>query len=267
MNKQKILYLVVGLLAGFIVGFLFTNQVNRKEQDSLRAELARLRAAAPKTNDAKSNTPASADSATPQQLSDEELRKAIAKGDANPADIELQRKLGQGLYLYAINFGNTSILPDALRLLKRAHDANPKDYETTVMLGNAHFDMGQSGDSAQIDEARVYFTKALEVKPEAPDALTALGLTYFFDQPSDAPRAIREYRKALARNARHEVALQSLAAALISTGDFKEAEQRLDQLQQVNSSNAALADLRAQLAQKMNADNQQRAAGDAKERD
>lgn len=265
MNTQKIIYLLVGVVAGFAVGFIFTNNVNRKDQDAMRAELARLRANAPAAaaKDAKSGAANTADKPSEQKLTAEELRRAIAKGDANPTDTELQRKLGQGLYLYAINYGDPSILPDAVRLLKRAYDANPKDHDTTVMLGNAFFDMAQNGDRAHLSEARAYFLKALESKPSDADAHTSLGLTYFFDKPADAPRAIKEYRKALASNARHELALQSLAAALASTGETVEAQRRLDELQSVNPSNAALPDLRAQLAQKTNA----AVAGGAKERD
>jgi hypothetical protein len=49
------------------------------------------------------------------------------------------------------------------------------------------------------------------------------------------------------------MALQSLAAALIATGALAEAQQRLEELQTVNPGNAALSNLRAQLAQVKNA--------------
>lgn len=251
MNTQKIIYAVAGLVLGFFLGFLFTNSVNRKELDSLRAEAARLRAGGAKEPAAAANTgaPNAADNSK-GQLTEEELRNAIAKGDSAPADIPLQRKLGHGLYLYAINFRNPALLPDAVRMLKRATDADPKDFETLTLLGNALFDWGQASDPAHIDEARTYFQKALEIKPDDPEARTALGLTYYFDKPADPARAIREYRKALAVNPKHEMTLQSLAAALITSGELAEARQRVEELQAVNPSNPALGELRGQLAQK-----------------
>jgi tetratricopeptide (TPR) repeat protein len=272
-STQKIAYLLIGVALGFVVGFIFTNSVNRREHDALRAEVARMRGGS--GSNALKNDGANGDArgaintnnSSEQRLTEEELRKAVAKGDDNPQDIALQRKLGQGLYLYAINFGSPALLSDAARMLKRAYDVDPKDFETTAMLGNVFFDLGQQdGNASRIAEARGYFQKALEIKPDDPDARTALGLTYFFDKPPDTQRAVKEYRKSLALNPKHELALQSLAAALMTEGELAEARQKLDELQRINPSNTSLADLRAQLAQKTNAAGVQMPGG-AKERE
>jgi len=82
---------------------------------------------------------------------------------------------------------------------------------------------------------------------------TSLGLTYFYDNPPDAQRAIREFRRALQVEPHGEMPLQSIAAALIEAGDFDEAGKRLNDLEQVNPRNPELANLRAQLEQKRNA--------------
>ena len=82
---------------------------------------------------------------------------------------------------------------------------------------------------------------------------TRLGLTYYFGQPSDPQRAIVEYRKSLALDPRHEPTLQHLASALIAVGNREEAQKRIDELQNLNPSNQALPNLRAQLAQSRNA--------------
>lgn len=239
MKTQNIIHLAVGVAVGFVIGFILANSVDRGEHGALRAGSSQI------DGGAKSNA-----SPSEQQLTAEELRRAVAKADANPKDVELQRKLGQGLYLYAINFNQPALLKDAARILKRAHEADAEDYETTVLLGNVLFDAAQHDDRSRLSEARVYFLKALESKPEDANVRTALGLTYYFDRPARASLAIREYRKSLAINPRHEMALQSLTAALLATGELSEAEKRLRELQDVNPSNAALPDLRAQLAQK-----------------
>jgi tetratricopeptide (TPR) repeat protein len=266
-TTQKLIFLVVGIALGFAVGFAFANNVNRDEHDKLRAELTRLRAATPPpqtTGDAskpnaQASAPATADGSNEQMLSDEEIRKKISLADTNPNDLEYQRDLGRGLYLYAMNFNKPELLPDVVRLLKRAHDADPKDDNAVILLGNTLFLMAQNGDTGRFGEARTFYQKALELKPGDVYARTALGLSYYFDRPSDPARAIKEYRKSLAAEPRHEMTLQGLTAALIATGELSEAQKRMDELQSVNASNAELPNLRAQLAQKKNASREQSA--------
>ncbi len=256
-SAHKFLYMIVGLVAGFLIGFAFANGINREEQDELRAELTRLRAATPQMGggEATATTAAgnpdarAADNSAEPTLTEDDLRRAIARGDAAPNDLALQRNLGRGLYLYAMNSGNTALIPDAARMLKRAHDGDPKDYETMVLLGNALFDVGQKGEPASFSEARAYYLKALDMKPDDVNVRTDLGLTYYFGKPSDPQRAIREYRKSLAIEPRHEMTIQNLVAALIATRNLAEAQQRIDELKSLNPANPALPDLAAQLEQ------------------
>ena len=246
MFTSKLLYAVAGLVLGFAAGFFFADHANRKEIERLRAEAAH-----------QGTQSSGGDKQTAKgeksSLTDDELRNVIAKADASPDNIDLQRKVGQGLYLYAAQFNKPDLLPEAIRVLKRAEAAAPQDYDTLVMLGNAEFDLARAADPAHLKEARAYYAKALAQKPADINVRTDMGLTYFFDTPSDPKRAIQEYRRSLAQDPRHEMTLQNLAAALIATGELAEAEQRLDQLQSVNAANPALSDLRAQLAQRRNA--------------
>jgi tetratricopeptide (TPR) repeat protein len=256
-NKHKILYAFAGLIAGCAIGFFFANSVNRKELEALRAEVARVRSNSgrqPQQQGASGNANGTATDASGASMPTEaEMRDLIAKADASSADADYQRKVGQGVYMYALSTGNAELLPEAVRLLKRAHEADPKNYETTVLVGNSLFAWGQAADPSKFGEARVYYNKAVATKPEDTNVRTLLGMTYFFDQPSDPERAIKEYRKSLATQPRHEMALQSLSSALIATGALAEAQQRIEELQTVNAANAALSNLRAQLAQAKNA--------------
>ncbi|MDX6270631.1 MAG: hypothetical protein QOD28_1854 [Acidobacteriota bacterium] len=256
MNTHKILYALAGLVAGCVIGFFFASSVDRKELEQLRGEVARARGSG--SNNAGQATGASPNAAAANDPAasmptDEEMRELISKADANQQDAEYQRKVGQGIYMYALSTGKATLLPEAVRLLKRAHEADPKNYDTTVLVGNSLFALGQASDASKYGEARVYYNKALASKPEDTNVHTLLGMTYYFGQPSDPERAIREYRKSLAAEPRHEMALQSLSSALIATGALDEAQQRIEQLQAVNASNAALSNLRAQLAQAKNA--------------
>jgi tetratricopeptide (TPR) repeat protein len=251
-NTHKILYALAGLVAGCVIGFLFASSVDRKELETLRGEVARARAGVPDQRTGETRN-ASANEQAASMPTDAEMRDLIAKADANRQDAEYQRKVGQGIYMYALSTAKPDLLPEAVRLLKRAHEADPANYETTVLVGNSLFALGQATDVSKYDEARVYYNKALAAKPEDANVHTLLGMTYYFGRPSDPERAIREYRKTLAAAPKHEMALQSLASALIATGAIDEAQKRIEELQAVNSANSALSNLRAQLAQTRNA--------------
>jgi tetratricopeptide (TPR) repeat protein len=264
-STKLIIVFAVGLLLGFVVGFALANGVNRQEQDKLRAELTRVHsggtsndsnAGAQKTNAAgaqKPNDAVGGDDSIPT-LTDEQLKNAVAKADASPTDAELQKKVGQALYVYAWEKGNDSILPEVARILKRAHDLDPRDFKTALMAGDALFLVARSGgDARRLADARKLYQDALASKPDDAESRTKLGMTYFYDSPSDPQQAIREYRRALQSDPRQEIALQALAAALVETGSLDEAAKQLDQLEKVNPSNQQLAGLRAQLEQRRNA--------------
>ncbi|MBV9209610.1 MAG: hypothetical protein JOZ52_03215, partial [Acidobacteria bacterium] len=175
MNKNNILFAIVGLLIGFMIGFLIANSVGHQARVPASAKQSNQNS---KTqNSSASNAPAS------DTLSEAEMQRAIAAGDEKPNDIELQRKLGYALYRYASMTQDSSHLTDVARFLKRAYDANPQDRDLTVTLGNALFDIAQKGDAARFAEARVYYEKALEMKADDANVRTDLGLTYYFGKP------------------------------------------------------------------------------------
>ncbi|HVF41401.1 MAG TPA: tetratricopeptide repeat protein [Pyrinomonadaceae bacterium] len=267
-NTKIVLVLVGGLIVGFFVGFVLANSINKQEDEKLRGELARLRAGgaqqdsgggggSPTRTQGQSGgqrTSAAGDGEFPT-LTEEQLKNAVAKADASPSDAELQKKVGQALYVYAWQTSNYAILTDVARILKRAHELDAKDYKTTVMAGDAFFLIARSKDSdpAPLAEARSLYETALRAKPDDVIVRTSLGLTYFYAKPPDARRAIREYRQALKADPQHEAALQSITLALIDTGEIAEAETRLGDLEKANPSNAELPNLRTQLEQKKNA--------------
>jgi tetratricopeptide (TPR) repeat protein len=255
-SGQKILYAAIGLVVGALAGFLFANAANRKELDNLRAELSRAKSAAPQQQTASgarnASSPSSSDAAQ-QMPTEQEIRDLISKADARAADGDYQRQVGQGVYMYSLAQNAPALMPEAIRLLRRAEQTDPKNYQTVLLLGNANFALAQNGDAKKYDDARGYYLRAVELKPDDGNAHTLLGMTYYFSTPSDPQRAITEYRKTLAKDARHEMALQNIASALIATGATQEAEQRINELAKVNPNNNALANLRAQLAQSKNA--------------
>lgn len=267
-NTKIVLVLVGGLLVGFIAGFVLANNINKQEEEKLRGDLARLRSGGSQADAGGGSSSPSRTQGQPGSqgapgngggplppLSEEQLKSAVARADASPSDAETQKKAGQLLYYYALQTSDASLLPDAARILKRAHELDAKDYDTAVIAGNAFFIMARKdGDApAPLADARKLYEEALGLKPDDVIVRTSLGLTYFYSKPPDARRAIREYRQALKTEPRHEMVLQSLALALIEAGDLKEAETRLGELEKINPSNTELPNLRTQLEQKKNA--------------
>jgi tetratricopeptide (TPR) repeat protein len=238
-NTRNPLFLAAGLLAGFTIGFMLANSTSRTE---------RTGAAAPGSN-AGATANASSEKESAQRLSEKEIREAIETTDARATDADLQRKFGLALYAYASQTRDPRYLPDAVRFLKRAVSADPKNRSVIVSLANALFDLGHLGDKARFREARHYYQKALEINPDDVNVRTDLGLTYYFGEPPDPQSAIREYRKSLAIDPRHELTLQNLATALIKTGNQKEAEKTIETLRGLNPKNVVLSDLEALLQQ------------------
>ena len=256
MSRQKIILIaVVAAIVGFAAGFLFADTANRKERERLGGELARAKTAAPTpgSGPARGENGVGGNSSSLPDLSDEQLRNAVARADADPGNVEVQRTAGQALHLYAVEKGNASILPDAARILQRAHESAPKDFDVLLRLANTLYLLAQNGDPSRMKESRAYLEKAAALRPDDADTRASIGLTYFHDKPPDPRAAAREYRKALALNPRHEFSLQNLSAALIESGELAEAEKTLAELERVNPRNEELPNLRASLTQRKNA--------------
>jgi tetratricopeptide (TPR) repeat protein len=242
-DRQKILYALVGLLVGAASGFMFANSANRRELEELRGEVARANAGA--TAAARPEAGAQEDSPA---AAEREARELIARADAAPTDTDAQRRAGESAYGYALKSGESALLADAARLFRRAHEADPSNYDTLLLLANSHLTLGLAADPKNFLEARGYYLKALQMKPDDVNLHTLLGMTYSYAQPPDTAAAIREYRKALAGNPRHEMALQNLAAALLAADERGEAARQIETLAQAHPANKSLAELRGKLA-------------------
>lgn len=240
MDRQKILYAVVGLLVGASSGFIFANSANRQELEALRGEVARAKAGAP------AEPPASAAQGSPADA-EREARELISRADASPSDMSAQRLAAERAYSFALMSGQSGLLADAARLFRRAHEADPTNYDTLLLLANSHLTLGLASDPKNFLEARGYYLKALRAKPDDVNVHTLLGMTYAFAQPPDTAAAISEYRKALAGDPRHEMAMQNLASTLLTTGERGEAARRIEELARAHPANKSLADLRAKL--------------------
>jgi len=127
---------------------------------------------------------------------------------------------------------------EAIRAGERALELAPDDVVSHVNLGYALYRYGMSGagpDLTVLERASKEVFRAIEIDPESPYALTALGIALsetargqFVPEIAVAPtrrRAIETLRKALAIDPDMDVALWQLAGCLEEEGDLAGAEE------------------------------------------
>ena len=234
MNKDNILFAVVGLLAGLIIGFMFANSINKQAVASPVA-----------SSDMKSNSnvppghpdippgataPGSGAPGAPGAINPE-IQASIEKAKQAPNDFDAQVKAAEAYY-------QIERFDDAISYLKKANQLKPDDREIIVHLGNANF------DGNHYDEAEKWYTTALAKKPDDVNVRTDLGLTYVFRDPPNYDRAIQEFNKSLETDPNHVQTLQNLTVAFTKKGDAAKAKATLAKLQAVDASNSALTKLK-----------------------
>ena len=240
MGKKTIWISVLAVIISFIGGFLLANALNRTEIAALQAENGRLKSA-------------SAQPSAGPDLSTDEIRQRIAEADGNPGNFSFQKNLGLALYRYGAMKQDAGLLTDTSRILERANNLNPKDYEIIVALGNVYFDLGYiNKDNKQFQKAREFYEKALSQRPADVDVRTDLGLTYFLENPPQNEKAIEEFQKSLQENPQHEKTLQFLIQAYLKTGKRVEAENSLAELKKINPNAPSLAEIEKQISQPEN---------------
>ncbi len=233
MNRNALLIGIVSALIGVVGGFLLANTLNRGELSTLRTENERL----------KTQTGSGGSS-----LNEGEINATIAKADQNVADLTLQRNVGVAIYRYAAMKQDVTLLQQSVRILTRAFDLKPDDYDVILTLGNAYFDIGYfSKDNDALAKAREFYSKALVVKADDVNVRTDVGLTYFLETPPDYARSITEFRRSLDKDPKHEKTLQFMIQALAKQNNFAEASKYLEQLRAVNPQNGSLRELAAML--------------------
>jgi tetratricopeptide (TPR) repeat protein len=220
MNKENLLFAIIGLLAGLIIGFVATNNLNRNSTPA--------QSALPNTTGAPANpqgAPGGQNAAMPG------VAEAIEKADAEPQNFDLQIKAGE-------MFARINNFERALPYFERANKIKPDDYRLIVILGNTNFDLNK------FEAAQTWYETALKKDDKDVNVRTDLGLTYFLRTPKDIERAIKEYKAALAIKPDFELALQNLAVAYREKNDAAGLTETLAALEKVNPSNPVIQRLK-----------------------
>lgn len=223
MTKENVLFGIIGLLLGCIVGFMFANSVN---QNAVKPAAATMNpnAAMPPGHPEIGQTGAM----------QPETQAAIDKAKAEPDNFEAQIAAAEMYY-------QIQRFEGAVEFLKQANKLKPDDYETIVNLGNAYF------DANRYEEAEKTYTAALAKKSDDVNVRTDLGLTFVFRQPPDYERAVKEFSLALETDPNHVLSLQNLTVAYTKKGDAEKAKSTLSRLENVDSNNQAISKLREEI--------------------
>jgi tetratricopeptide (TPR) repeat protein len=218
MKKENILFAIVGLLIGLIIGFMGANSINRQAFST--------QAAASPTGPANVS-----DGQSGLMANVPEVQAAIEKAKNEPDNFDSQMDAAK-LYIQIERYEG------ALEFLTRANKIKPDDYQVIVQLGNTNF------DADKYEDAEKWYTAALAKQPNDVNVRTDLGLSFMLRAPADYDRAIKEFKSSLEKQPNHPQTLQNLTVAYTKKGDATNATTTLAKLQAMEPSNPAIAKLR-----------------------
>lgn len=229
MKKENIMFGVIGLLVGSIIGFTFANSINKS---ALGGTATASNTAVSQTGNPALppdhpplGTSSGGDKTQGGQLP--EVMAAIEKARAEPQSYEAQMTAAD-LYYQIQKFD------EAAKFYETAAKLKPGDAEPLIKAGNACF------DAEKYTDAEKWYLQALEKEPKNINVRTDLGLSFFLREPRDIDSAIREYKASLAIDPNHEITLQNLVLAYSEKGDKENLKTTIEKLKKINPNNPAV---------------------------
>jgi len=177
MTRENLLFSIIGLLLGFIVGFMFASSMSQKYGPGTQA-------AANSQSLPSDHPPVGGNTAGNQGGMQPNVMASIEKARKEPKNFEAQLKAAE-LY-YEIRQFDQSI-----EYLLKANQIKPTDYQTVVNLGLVNLDAGH------FDTAERWYKAALKIKSD--DVMVLAGLAETMLQKGDAKaaeEAIARFEKA-----------------------------------------------------------------------
>jgi len=166
MNRENLLFAIIGLLLGFIVGFMFASSMSQKVAQSQVAGASQGLPA--------DHPPIGAQNGPDPSAIREQVTASIEKARSEPQNFDAQVKAAE-LY-YQIQRYDQSI-----EYLLKANQLKPTDYETVVTLGMVNLDAGH------YDQAEKWYRAAIKIKSD--DVRSLAGLAASTLQKGDAKAA------------------------------------------------------------------------------
>jgi tetratricopeptide (TPR) repeat protein len=166
MTRENLLFAIIGILLGFIAGFMIANAMNQRMATPSAARTQNLPPDHPAIGD--SSAPA-----VPGQMQ-ADVQAALSKARGEPNNVDAQLKAAE-LYYQIQRYDQ------AIEYLIKANQLQPDNYETIANLGMVNMDAGH------YEVAERWWKAALVKKPD--DARVLDGLCFTQLQKGDAKAA------------------------------------------------------------------------------
>ena len=167
MNRENLLFAIIGILLGFIVGFMSASVMSQKYGPS--APTASNTQALP-----PDHPPVGSQAAGNPQGMQAEVTASIEKARKEPKNFDAQLKAAE-LYYQIQRYDQ------AIEFLVKANEIQPTDYRTVTLLGMVNLDAGH------YDTAEKWYRAAMKIKPD--DTMVLSGLAAATLQKGDAKAA------------------------------------------------------------------------------
>ncbi len=228
MNKENVLFGIIGLLLGLIIGFVFANKYNQDQSQP------RVTTQSNPTISTTANPQEGHTGSNGQGGMMPEVAQAIEKAKNEPNNFDAQMQAAS-IYYRIQQFDK------AIEHFQQANKIKPDNYDAIVWLGNSNF------DAHRYEIAGRWYTDALVKNPDDIAVRTDLGLTFMFRTPPDYDRAIKEFEGSLQRDLNHKQTLQNIASAYIQKRDGLKAKEYLDRLEKIDPNNEAIVSMRQKI--------------------
>jgi tetratricopeptide (TPR) repeat protein len=153
MNRENLLFAVIGLLLGFIVGFMFASSMSQKMAQSQMAGASQTLPS--------DHPPVGAQNAGDPAAMRQQVMAQIEKARNEPNNFDAQIKAAE-LYYQIQRYDQ------AIEFLLKANQLKPTDYETVAILGVVNLDAGH------FDQAEKWYRVALKMKSDDTRVLAGL---------------------------------------------------------------------------------------------
>lgn len=229
MTRDNLLFAIIGLLLGFIIGFMFASTISQRDRQPASATTARNQNLPPD----HPALPAEAGKDPQQTFAD--VQAALKQAKEEPSNFDAQMRAAE-LYYQIQRYDQ------AIEFLLKANQLKPDSYEPVVNLGNVNFDAGH------FEAAEKWYAAALQKRPDDVNVRTDLGSTFLSRQPPDLDRAIKEFRRSIELDPNHKQTIYNLVVAYLQKDDAREAQEMISKLEGIDPANQDLAKFKDKLA-------------------
>lgn len=169
MSRENLLFGIIGILLGFIVGFMFASSMSQKQQMAQNASSAQ---GLPADHPPVAGVPE--DSAQSREATRARVTADLEKARNEPNNFEAQLRAAGHYY-------QIQLLDQSIEYLLKANQLKPTDYNTVAFLGLVNL------DAKHYDQAEKWYRAAIKMKPD--DVMVLAGLAETTLQKRDAKGA------------------------------------------------------------------------------